>query len=141
MLVLGIYVHSFQDRGKRFRLQQFICKHASKLFTRSPKSREDTRRPEPENTGYYPVLPSFEWFLNVDKEMRLQRFFEVRILSQYLFPIVITKLIIIILSPSMFRRVTLLLQQLSVKLQLDLFLKFYMENAMKLDVFLMLELK
>lgn len=73
--------------------------------------------------------------------MRLQRFFEVRILSQYLFPIVITKLIIIILSPSMFRRVTLLLQQLSVKLQLDLFLKFYMENAMKLDVFLMLELK
>ncbi len=71
-------LYSFQDRGKRFRLQQFICKHADKLFNRNIKPiREDSDRTRQLELGYYPVLPPFEWFIAVDKELRLQRFFEV----------------------------------------------------------------
>lgn len=72
-------ISSFQDRGKRFRLQQFICKHANKLFTHLPKPREDPPRPGPVNAQHCPILPPFEWFVTVDKEMRLQRFFEVNV--------------------------------------------------------------
>lgn len=79
-------MYSFQDRGKRFRLQQFICKHANKLFARHMKPlREDACRSRILDTGYYPVLPPFEWFLSIDKELRLQRFFEVYIFCILIF--------------------------------------------------------
>lgn len=69
---------SFQDRGKRFRLQQFICKHANKIFNRDVKPvHEESGRLKLLDAGLYPILPPFEWFLSVDKELRLQRFFEV----------------------------------------------------------------
>lgn len=77
-----IHTCSFQDRGKRFRLQQFICKHANKLFNRHVKPvREDPFRGKLVDSGLYPVLPPFEWFISIDKELRLQRFFEVRKIS------------------------------------------------------------
>ncbi|XP_065224276.1 tetratricopeptide repeat protein 14 homolog isoform X2 [Planococcus citri] len=67
---------SFQDRGKRFRLQQFICRNANQIFDRHVKPIRKDRRTRTLDTGYFPVLPPYESFLSIDKHPRWERFFE-----------------------------------------------------------------
>lgn len=69
---------SFQDRGKRLRLQEFIVKNSSVLFDESftapaPESRSKISVDE----SYYAAVPPFETFCNADKESKIKRFFEV----------------------------------------------------------------
>ncbi|XP_063529686.1 tetratricopeptide repeat protein 14 homolog isoform X3 [Cydia strobilella] len=72
---------TFQDRGKRLKLHQFIAKEANALFDTSvqeetPSSSSlgtDATAPE---DNLYALMPPFETFLNVDKSARLRHFFE-----------------------------------------------------------------
>lgn len=69
---------SFQDRGKRLKLQQFITKRAPLLFSNeytqpSNKSQEDNVVTE----NMYAIMPPLETYFNVDKQSRLKYFFEV----------------------------------------------------------------
>lgn len=69
---------SFQDRGKRLRLQEFIVKNAGTLFD------EVFTAPVPENRlkvpvdeSFFAAVPPFEAFCNADKESKTKRFFDV----------------------------------------------------------------
>ncbi|XP_030041107.1 tetratricopeptide repeat protein 14 isoform X2 [Manduca sexta] len=72
---------TFQDRGKRLKLHQFIAKEANALFDSSimeetPSSSSlgtDSIAPE---DNLYALMPPFETFLNVDKSARLRHFFD-----------------------------------------------------------------
>ncbi|XP_048484950.1 tetratricopeptide repeat protein 14 homolog isoform X3 [Plutella xylostella] len=72
---------TFQDRGKRLKLHQFIAKEAGVLFDSSlteetPSSSSlgaDATTPEDK---LYALMPPFETFLNVDKSARLRHFFD-----------------------------------------------------------------
>ncbi|CAH0726464.1 unnamed protein product, partial [Brenthis ino] len=72
---------TFQDRGKRLNLHQFIAKEANALFDASlleetPSSSSlgaDATTPE---DNLYALMPPFETFLNVDKSARLRHFFD-----------------------------------------------------------------
>lgn len=68
---------SFQDRGKRLKLQQFLVKKADALYSlealEKTKSTEETSVTE----DLYAVMPPLEMYLNVDKQIRLKYFFEV----------------------------------------------------------------
>lgn len=69
---------SFQDRGKRLRLQEFIVKNATMLFDDSftapmPEGRSKVTADE----SFYAAVPPFEAFCNADKETKIKRFFEV----------------------------------------------------------------
>ncbi|KAF5306630.1 hypothetical protein FQA39_LY08819 [Lamprigera yunnana] len=66
---------SFQDRGKRLKLQQFIVKKANHLFS---QDLFPTRAVEPSaiTEDMHAIMPSFETYLNVDKQSRLKYFFE-----------------------------------------------------------------
>lgn len=67
---------SFQDRGKRLKLQQFLIKKANTIFNLSPapfKSPEDGCLTE----DMYAIMPPFEIYSSVDKQKRLQFFMKV----------------------------------------------------------------
>lgn len=67
---------SFQDRGKRLKLQQFIIKKANAIFNLSPasiKSPQDGVLSE----DMYAIMPPFEIYSSVDKQKRLQFFMKV----------------------------------------------------------------
>ncbi|XP_059059280.1 tetratricopeptide repeat protein 14 homolog isoform X1 [Achroia grisella] len=72
---------TFQDRGKRLKLHQFIAKEANALFDASvleeaPSSSSlGADAPTPED-NLYALMPPFETFLNVDKAARLRHFFD-----------------------------------------------------------------
>lgn len=76
---------SFQDRGKRLKLQQFIVKKANMLFSTEPADLD--YKPEeglvPEDI--YAIMPPFETYLNVDKQNRLKYFFKVSIFIRNLY--------------------------------------------------------
>lgn len=72
---------SFQDRGKRLRLQEFIVKNASNLFDEvftAPVP--DSRLKVPVDESFFAAVPPFEAFCNADKESKIKRFFEVSLI-------------------------------------------------------------
>ncbi|KAG8277703.1 Tetratricopeptide repeat protein 14 [Homalodisca vitripennis] len=79
-LDFGIYSQrqkhlSFQDRGKRLKLHQFISKRANVLFDTS-LIEKDKASPPASEPGHYALLPAFETFLNLDKTSRTQHFLQ-----------------------------------------------------------------
>lgn len=67
---------SFQDRGKRLKLHQFIVKKANVLF--NSNALENIAKSEPPTSeDVFAVMCPFETFLTVDKQSRLRYFFEV----------------------------------------------------------------
>lgn len=67
---------SFQDRGKRLKLQQFIAKKADTLFS-NDLSEDNTQLEVPSTDDIYAVMPPLEVYLNIDKQNRLRYFFQV----------------------------------------------------------------
>lgn len=69
---------SFQDRGKRLKLQQFIVKNANVLYSQDVLDSKSNILEEPiVSEDLYAVMPPLEMYLNVDKQLRLKYFFEV----------------------------------------------------------------
>lgn len=68
---------SFQDRGKRLKLQQFIVKKANMLFSTEPSDFEYKPEEGQVAEDTYAIMPPFETYLNVDKQNRLKYFFKV----------------------------------------------------------------
>lgn len=69
---------SFQDRGKRLKLHQFIVRKSSALF--APDLQTDFNCAQDEvsvSEDLYAIMPPFETFLTVDKQNRLQHFLKV----------------------------------------------------------------
>ncbi|XP_053600991.1 tetratricopeptide repeat protein 14 homolog [Plodia interpunctella] len=72
---------TFQDRGKRLKLHQFIAKEANALFDSSVQEEAPSSSslgadaPTPED-NLFALMPPFETFLNVDKSARLRHFFD-----------------------------------------------------------------
>lgn len=67
---------SFQDRGKRLKLQQFLVKKANSIFNLSP----GPVKPPQEGSlteDMYAIMPPFEIYSSVDKQKRLQFFMKV----------------------------------------------------------------
>ncbi|EFA03920.2 tetratricopeptide repeat protein 14 homolog isoform X2 [Tribolium castaneum] len=67
---------SFQDRGKRLKLQQFVVKKANMLFATEASDFEYKPDEGPVSEDTYAIMPPFETFLNVDKQQRLKYFFK-----------------------------------------------------------------
>lgn len=67
---------SFQDRGKRLKLQQFIAKKADVLFS-NEICEEIPQCDVPSTDDVYAVMPPLEVYLNIDKQSRLRYFFQV----------------------------------------------------------------
>ncbi|KAJ3634116.1 hypothetical protein MTP99_011023 [Tenebrio molitor] len=67
---------SFQDRGKRLKLQQFIVKKANMLFSTEPSDFEYKPEEGQVAEDTYAIMPPFETYLNVDKQNRLKYFFK-----------------------------------------------------------------
>lgn len=79
------YDFSFQDRGKRLRLQEFIVKNATTLFDESfTAPLPENRLKVPVDETFFAALPPFETFSNADKESKIKRFFEVNICTPIL---------------------------------------------------------
>lgn len=68
---------TFQDRGKRLKLQQFIVKKANNLFSQEVLSRAVPTEEPAVTEDMYAIMPSFETYLSVDKQCRMKYFFEV----------------------------------------------------------------
>lgn len=69
---------SFQDRGKRLKLQQFITKRAPLLFSNEyTLNTNNTQEDSVVTEDMYAIMPPLETYLNVDKQSRLKYFFEV----------------------------------------------------------------
>lgn len=69
---------SFQDRGKRLKLHQFVVKKANMLFGNNVL--ENIPQSEPQTTeDVFAIMCPFETFLSVDKQSRLRYFFEVNV--------------------------------------------------------------
>ncbi|XP_046987706.1 tetratricopeptide repeat protein 14 homolog isoform X2 [Schistocerca americana] len=70
---------SFQDRGKRLKLQQFIVKKATSLFELSLSEASETVKDKTQNddvSDCYAVMPPYEAFIDLDKQSRLMHFLE-----------------------------------------------------------------
>ncbi|KAI5635391.1 tetratricopeptide repeat domain-containing protein [Phthorimaea operculella] len=72
---------TFQDRGKRLKLHQFIAKEANALFDanvqeETPSSSSLGAESTTPEDKLYALMPPFETFLNVDKSARLRHFFD-----------------------------------------------------------------
>ncbi|KAF5273610.1 hypothetical protein FQR65_LT04609 [Abscondita terminalis] len=67
---------SFQDRGKRLKLQQFIVKKAAHLFSQDLLPPNTVVEPNLITEDMHAIMPPFETYLNVDKQSRLKYFFE-----------------------------------------------------------------
>lgn len=68
---------SFQDRGKRLKLQQFVTKRAPVLFSQEHSQHVMTPEETLLTEDMYATMPPLETYLNVDKQSRLKYFFEV----------------------------------------------------------------
>lgn len=68
---------TFQDRGKRLKLHQFIAKKADFLFSKNAALPAPSIEDNATTEDLYAIMPPFETFLNVDKQRRLKYFFEV----------------------------------------------------------------
>lgn len=71
---------TFQDRGKRLKLHQFIAKRGGVLFGKDMVATTVKKGAVDEaavSEDTYAIMPPFETFLNVDKQRRLKYFFEV----------------------------------------------------------------
>lgn len=68
--------NSFQDRGKRLKLHQFIAKKADMLFNTSLVEKEEAKKDALE-PGHFAAIPAYESFLNLDKSSRAQHFIQV----------------------------------------------------------------
>lgn len=70
---------SFQDRAKRLKLQQFIVKNADSLYANDNDLLYGKSCAKDENVteDTYAVMPPLELYINVDKQKRLEYFFEV----------------------------------------------------------------
>nr|CAD7570671.1 unnamed protein product [Timema californicum] len=66
---------SFQDRGKRQKLQQFIVKKASALFDSSMKN-TSVKEKITSDEECYAVLPAYESFIQIDKQGKVRHFFQ-----------------------------------------------------------------
>lgn len=76
---------SFQDRGKRLKLHQFIVKKAGTLF--GPSVSDNILSSEPQMTeDVFAIMSPFETFLSVDKQSRLRYFFEVHLFCRIFLP-------------------------------------------------------
>lgn len=75
---------SFQDRGKRLKLQQFIVKKANCLFSQDPVQKNGVEE-LPVTEDMHAIMPPFEIYLNVDKQSRLKYFFEVTPIFEMIF--------------------------------------------------------
>lgn len=72
---------SFQDRGKRLKLQQFITKRAPLLFSQEyTQYGHNVQEQQAVTEDMYAIMPPLETYLNVDKQSRLKYFFEVIII-------------------------------------------------------------
>ncbi|GJQ66979.1 hypothetical protein Trydic_g7979 [Trypoxylus dichotomus] len=67
---------SFQDRGKRLKLQQFIVKKAPVVFSKDATEKSKTSEENVVTEDMYAIMPPLETYLNVDKQARLKYFFE-----------------------------------------------------------------
>ncbi|GLG97925.1 Uncharacterized protein GBIM_04587 [Gryllus bimaculatus] len=68
---------SFQDRGKRLKLQQFIVKKAAALFDTSfVQPSGESKEKQPNDEDCYAVMPPYETFLQMDKQTRQKRFLQ-----------------------------------------------------------------
>ncbi|XP_050308576.1 tetratricopeptide repeat protein 14 homolog isoform X2 [Anthonomus grandis grandis] len=65
---------SFQDRGKRLKLQQFIVKKAGVIFSMQPSAFKTCDVPISEDL--YAIMPPFETYINADRQKRLLFFTE-----------------------------------------------------------------
>lgn len=72
---------SFQDRGKRLKLQQFIVKKASVVFSKDVIERNKVSEEAVVTEDMFAIMPPLETYLKVDKEARLKYFFEVSTIS------------------------------------------------------------
>lgn len=68
---------SFQDRGKRLKLQQFIVKKANVIFSKDATEKCKGSDENVITEDMYAIMPPLETYLNVDKQQRLKYFFEV----------------------------------------------------------------
>lgn len=68
---------TFQDRGKRLKLHQFIAKKADFLFSKDATVHNPSKEETVVTEDMYAIMPPFETYLNVDKQRRLKYFFEV----------------------------------------------------------------
>lgn len=69
---------TFQDRGKRVKLHQFIAKKGKVLFPKDVALPRTVPDEGAVTEDMYAIMPPFETFLSVDKQRRLKYFFEVR---------------------------------------------------------------
>ncbi|XP_067003369.1 NK-tumor recognition protein isoform X2 [Anabrus simplex] len=68
---------SFQDRGKRLKLQQFILKKAAFLFDSSLKQNNDEVKERPAgDEDCFAIMPPYETFVAMDKQSRQRHFFQ-----------------------------------------------------------------
>lgn len=88
---LNFQVHSqrqkyltFQDRGRRLKLCQFIAKRGKVLFSKDVTRMKIVPNEGPVTDDTYALLPSCETFLDIDKQRRLKYFFEVSSNRKYL---------------------------------------------------------
>lgn len=68
---------TFQDRGKRLKLHQFIAKKGDLLFSKDATEQKPLPEEGVVTEDMFAIMPPFETFLNVDKQRRLKYFFEV----------------------------------------------------------------
>lgn len=68
---------SFQDRGKRLKLQQFIVKKGNQLYSQELVQKCKPSEEHVVTEDMFAIMPPFETYLNVDKQSRLKYFFEV----------------------------------------------------------------
>lgn len=68
---------TFQDRGKRLKLHQFVAKKADFIFSKDVILQNPGKEESVVTEDMYAIMPPFETFLNVDKQRRLKYFFEV----------------------------------------------------------------
>ncbi|PNF37896.1 hypothetical protein B7P43_G06205 [Cryptotermes secundus] len=68
---------SFQDRGKRLKLQQFIVKKAATLYEATlMEGGNDPQDKLPAEEDYYAAMPPYDVFISLDKPSRVKHFFQ-----------------------------------------------------------------
>lgn len=74
---------TFQDRGRRIQLYQFIAKIGKSLFSKDITRKKVVHDEGAVTEDTYAIMPPFETFLNIDKQRRLKYFFEVSLLNKF----------------------------------------------------------
>ncbi|XP_017777148.1 PREDICTED: tetratricopeptide repeat protein 14 isoform X2 [Nicrophorus vespilloides] len=65
---------SFQDRGKRLKLQQFMARKADVLYAKENFEKTEIPQTAVVSEDMYAIIPSLETYINVDKQSRLKYF-------------------------------------------------------------------